>query len=142
MTFKARKADRTEHYHTHIKGWRLQPCSACNGSGYYDHTNNPECGACEGSGKEQYKVNLNTLAPLINHTLTETNGTFNIHIENSRTVIYENDCNAPAGRRRATLHYGYDPETKTEDWYFILPDERIKHLRDFRSIKRKVDPHA
>jgi len=27
-------------------------CTACNGSGYYDHNGSPDCGCCDGSGKE------------------------------------------------------------------------------------------
>ena len=26
-------------------------CSSCNGTGYYDNTDNPVCGACLGTGK-------------------------------------------------------------------------------------------
>lgn len=29
-------------------------CTACNGSGYYDHNGSPRCGACNGTGKEIY----------------------------------------------------------------------------------------
>lgn len=54
MTFYERKQARKEYYESQVKGWKLRPCSACNGSGYYDHNDSPECGACDGSGKERY----------------------------------------------------------------------------------------
>ena len=57
MDFKERKQKRKEHFEKNIKGWKLKPCIACNGSGYYDHSFNgktPKCGSCEGTGKERY----------------------------------------------------------------------------------------
>ena len=54
MTFHERKQARKEHYENNVKGWKLRPCSACNGSGYYDHNDSPECCACDGSGKERF----------------------------------------------------------------------------------------
>lgn len=48
------KRERTEHYQKYIYGWKERPCTACNGSGYYDHNGSPPCGACNGSGKERY----------------------------------------------------------------------------------------
>lgn len=54
MNFHERKAQRTAYYKKYIEGWKLRPCGACNGSGYYDSHDNPECGACDGSGKERY----------------------------------------------------------------------------------------
>jgi hypothetical protein len=57
MNFHERKHARKEYYEKYIKGWKLRPCSACNGSGYYDHNGSPECGACDGSGKERYNSN-------------------------------------------------------------------------------------
>ena len=54
MTFHERKQKRKEYYENNVKGWELRPCSACNGSGYYDHNDSPECGSCDGSGKERY----------------------------------------------------------------------------------------
>jgi DnaJ-class molecular chaperone len=55
-TFKERKLQRTREYEA-IKGSKLRPCVACNGSGYYDHNGSPKCGNCNGSGKERYKPN-------------------------------------------------------------------------------------
>lgn len=55
MTFAERKKERTEYYEKHVKGWKLRDCSACSGSGYYDHDGSPACGACDGTGKERYK---------------------------------------------------------------------------------------
>jgi DnaJ-class molecular chaperone len=28
-----------------------KPCVACNGTGYYDDTNSPNCTSCDGTGK-------------------------------------------------------------------------------------------
>ena len=54
MTFHERKQARREYYENYVKGWKLRPCSACNGSGKYDHNGSPDCGSCDGSGKERY----------------------------------------------------------------------------------------
>ena len=32
-------------------GKKLVTCTACNGSGYYDHNGSPPCGCCNGTGK-------------------------------------------------------------------------------------------
>lgn len=50
-TFAERKAERKAHFEKHIKGWKQVRCSACNGSGYYDHNGSPPCSCCNGSGK-------------------------------------------------------------------------------------------
>lgn len=55
MDFKERKQKRIEHFEKYVKGWKQRPCTACNGSGYYDHNGSPKCGACNGTGKEMYK---------------------------------------------------------------------------------------
>lgn len=55
MTYQSREAERTEYYKKYVHGWKLRPCTACNGSGYYDHDGSPKCGACGGSGKERYR---------------------------------------------------------------------------------------
>lgn len=44
------KKKRTEMFES-IKGKKLVKCYACNGSGYYDSNNSPECEECGGSGK-------------------------------------------------------------------------------------------
>lgn len=54
-TYHERKAERKAHYEKYIKGWKLRPCVACNGSGRYDHNKSPRCGSCDGTGKERYK---------------------------------------------------------------------------------------
>jgi hypothetical protein len=54
LNFHQRKARRTARYMREVYGWKLRPCSACSGSGYYDHNGSPPCGACEGTGKERY----------------------------------------------------------------------------------------
>lgn len=52
-TFHERKQQRAEHFNRFVKGWRLQRCTACAGSGYYDSFGSPPCGACDGTGKER-----------------------------------------------------------------------------------------
>lgn len=54
-TFRSRKAARSDYFWRFIYGWKLRPCSACNGSGYYDHNGHPQCGACEGTAHERYR---------------------------------------------------------------------------------------
>ncbi len=51
--FHERKKERTKYYFKYIHGWKLITCTACSGSGYYDHNDNPKCGCCEGTGKER-----------------------------------------------------------------------------------------
>ncbi|EPQ2994515.1 hypothetical protein NRQ84_002136 [Acinetobacter baumannii] len=55
--FKTRKAARTEHYFKHVYRNKLVPCTACNGSGWYDscrpNGDSIPCGSCEGTGKER-----------------------------------------------------------------------------------------
>ncbi len=53
-TWKERKQMRVDHYNNNIHGWKQKICTACNGSGYYDHDNSPECSSCAGTGKETY----------------------------------------------------------------------------------------
>jgi hypothetical protein len=50
--FKTRKLERKEYYEKFVKGWKQIPCTACNGSGYYDHSGSPKCGGCSGTGKQ------------------------------------------------------------------------------------------
>lgn len=52
-TYQERKADRVAHYEKYVRGWTLQKCGACNGSGRYDHNGSPPCGCCDGTGKER-----------------------------------------------------------------------------------------
>lgn len=54
--FRQRKAARRKHYERFVRGWKLRPCAACNGSGRYDGNGSPPCGACDGTGKERYKT--------------------------------------------------------------------------------------
>jgi len=54
-SFHERKAERTKAYFKWVFGWRLQACTACNGSGYYDHDGSPPCGGCDGTGKERFR---------------------------------------------------------------------------------------
>ena len=54
-TYAERKEARRIHFEQNVKGWKLRPCLACNGSGRYDHNGSPRCGGCNGTGKERYK---------------------------------------------------------------------------------------
>lgn len=63
MDFHERKRKRREHFERFVKGWKLRPCTACNGSGYYDHFIGgkiPKCGACDGTGKEKFLPKTST----------------------------------------------------------------------------------
>ena len=51
--YRARKAERKAYYEKHTYKKKLQKCTACNGSGYYDHNGSPKCGSCDGTGKER-----------------------------------------------------------------------------------------
>ncbi len=55
-TYQERKEWRRQRFWASY-GKKLVPCSACNGTGYYDNTNRwgrvPKCGSCGGSGKER-----------------------------------------------------------------------------------------
>lgn len=50
-----RKQKRTEWFFKYVYKNKLVTCTACNGSGYYDNTDQhgrtPECSSCEGTGK-------------------------------------------------------------------------------------------
>lgn len=54
--YRERKRLRTEWFFKYIFKKKLVPCTACNGSGYYDNTVNgrtPKCSSCNGTGKER-----------------------------------------------------------------------------------------
>ena len=55
MDFGERKAARKAYYERFVFGWKYRPCTACNGSGRYDHHGAPPCAACNGTGRERYK---------------------------------------------------------------------------------------
>jgi hypothetical protein len=63
-TFRERKAMRADYFHRFINGWKECACSACMGSGRYDHDGAPACGACDGSGRERFAPKS---PPLPNH---------------------------------------------------------------------------
>lgn len=54
-TWAERKAERAEHFRRFVKGWRLVTCTACSGSGRYDHNGAPPCAACDGTGRERVR---------------------------------------------------------------------------------------
>ncbi len=51
MYFNQEKVSRTIDYYQNEYMHTLITCTACNGSGYYDHNGSPECGCCDGTGK-------------------------------------------------------------------------------------------
>jgi DnaJ-class molecular chaperone len=53
-SFHQRKRERKEYRAGYVWGWKERPCTACNGSGYYDVWGSPYCAACDGTGKEKY----------------------------------------------------------------------------------------
>jgi hypothetical protein len=57
MNFKERKTYRKDYYLRFVYGWKLRPCTACSGSGYYDHKNSPKCGAAMEQVKKGIRVN-------------------------------------------------------------------------------------
>lgn len=52
--YHQRKAERSKQYADTL-GWKKRTCTACSGSGRYDHNGSPKCGACNGTGKERYR---------------------------------------------------------------------------------------
>ena len=51
MTWAERKAERREYFERFVRGWKQVICTACNGSGRYDHNGSPPCSLCKGTGK-------------------------------------------------------------------------------------------
>lgn len=49
------KTRRAQYYFSYVYGWKKRPCSACSGSGKYDHNGSPDCSSCNGTGKETYR---------------------------------------------------------------------------------------
>jgi len=56
MPFQERKEWRKEYFYRYVYGWKERECSACSGSGYYDHNGSPLCSSCEGTTKELYQT--------------------------------------------------------------------------------------
>ncbi len=54
LSYTERKERRRQIYLASL-GWKQRPCTACSGSGRYDHNGSPKCGGCNGTGKERYK---------------------------------------------------------------------------------------
>ena len=61
-SFHERKKERKYIYNKYKKGWKLRSCLACNGTGYYDHNNSPNCSSCNGTGKEKIPPLTNKLS--------------------------------------------------------------------------------
>lgn len=56
MFFVQDKIERTIWYLKFEYAQKQRKCTACNGSGYYDHNDSPDCGCCGGTGKESYQT--------------------------------------------------------------------------------------
>lgn len=50
MYFVEDKITRTNNFFKFKFGHKKTKCTACNGSGYYDHDGSPDCGCCDGTG--------------------------------------------------------------------------------------------
>lgn len=50
--YHRRKLERTIE-HLRLEGVGLETCTACNGSGHYDHNGSPACSSCDGTGKRR-----------------------------------------------------------------------------------------
>lgn len=48
--YRLRKLERTRDYEA-LKGLKMVDCTACSGSGHYDHGGSPACSSCGGRGK-------------------------------------------------------------------------------------------
>lgn len=143
-TFHARKRARTDYYNKYTKGWRLQDCMACNGTGVYDHHNSPACSSCAGTGKERAKPNCVTdIEPLIKQTLrleVAPSVDLHIYIRNKREVIHQFigvDDGTKDPRFRAKLQFGYDILEHAEDWFFEDELGGKFYLHQFESIPTK-----
>lgn len=146
-TFRERKAQRTEYFNLFIKHWVLETCTACNGSGYYDHNDNPPCAACDGTGKSwtkpPYDRARTTVDYLIGKTLSKEitpDTTMYVTIKNRRTIVYwyhtKNSDQSPS-RIRRRLHCGYhgfDAGTLEQiiDWSFTDLDGNEFLLHTFQ----------
>jgi len=53
--YQERKKARKKHFEKNVKGWKLEKCPACAGTGRYDSDNSPKCSACDGTGKIRVK---------------------------------------------------------------------------------------
>ncbi len=51
-TYQDRKDQRRADF-MKVAGKKLVTCTACSGSGRYDHNGSPRCSACGGTGKER-----------------------------------------------------------------------------------------
>ena len=55
-TWHERKHARSIDYWRH-HGVAEETCTACSGSGRYDHHGSPACGSCNGTGRKRGKLN-------------------------------------------------------------------------------------
>lgn len=62
-SFYRHKAFRTEMFLSFKFGHKKTQCTACNGSGRYDHNGSPSCASCDGTGAETYKSDKAWNAP-------------------------------------------------------------------------------
>tara|TARA_Y100001960_G_scaffold332700_1_gene434307 strand:+ start:27681 stop:28175 length:495 start_codon:yes stop_codon:yes gene_type:complete len=60
-SYLVKKFERIIDYYTYEFGYQKEECSACAGSGYYDHNGNPDCSACDGTGSDLKQTLKNSM---------------------------------------------------------------------------------
>lgn len=60
-SYLVKKFERIISYYTYEFGYKKEECSACAGSGYYDHNGSPDCGACDGTGHDLKQTLKNSM---------------------------------------------------------------------------------
>jgi len=147
LTYRQIKYGRKLYFDKYIKYWIQETCSACNGSGYYDHDDSPECEACNGTGKDvwrpDYDAMLTQTEPLIGQVLTcRINSTTDLHVyvNKRREVIYEYDhIDDPRKneRIRSRLYVDYKQSKRKYDWVFTDKQGNDIYLSDMTMRKQK-----
>lgn len=123
--FHKLKQERTDYFNKYINHWVVRPCTACNGSGYYDSFENPYCGACDGKGTECFKPNYVEGLTHIEYHIGEKMYTpiddetdLEIYINKRREIIYQyKRINKKTPKIRRRLHFEYLEDGDT-DWQF------------------------
>lgn len=156
-TFYERKEERHKHFDKYIKGWRPQTCTACAGSGYYDHNGSPACGGCDGTGvdyiRPPYEKQQTDVTALVGKTLVfeldqETVYRLGLHVPGKmrikayvrtpRQVIYqyENlDDHTCEPRIRARLTYEENLIDNVYDWSFTDQSGNPYYMHQFVVVK-------
>lgn len=143
--YRKRKKDRKDYFDTYVKYWVQTDCTACMGSGYYDHDGSPDCGGCDGTGKEWYKPNYaeaeTDVELLIGKTLVASVTELvdlRVYVNKRREVIYQYDNLADPNNKeriRTRLRFGYSEDGRYQDWYFEDTFGERYYLKDFEVQK-------